>query len=98
MDPSIYLMDDENKLSATFQAKDGEKGSGKNKNGSPAENSSTAACANQDSDNSGTQIARSEETASGVDMVSGALEHVNISGSSNLDGKGEIIALCGLDF
>ncbi|KAH6788452.1 P-loop containing nucleoside triphosphate hydrolases superfamily protein, partial [Perilla frutescens var. frutescens] len=90
LDPSIYLMDDENKLSITSQAKVGEKGSGKNKNGSSAENSSTAACTNQEKDNSGNQIARSEETASDVDLVSGALEHVNISGSAP-DYKGEMV-------
>ncbi|KAH6816922.1 P-loop containing nucleoside triphosphate hydrolases superfamily protein, partial [Perilla frutescens var. hirtella] len=90
LDPSIYLMDDENKLSITSQAKVGEKGSGKNKNGSSAENSSTAACTNQENDNSGNQIARSEETASDVDLVSGALEHVNISGSAP-DYKGEMV-------
>ncbi|KAH6778831.1 P-loop containing nucleoside triphosphate hydrolases superfamily protein, partial [Perilla frutescens var. hirtella] len=90
LDPSIYLMDDENKLSITSQAKVGEKGSGKNKNGSSAENSSTAACTNQENDNSGNQIARSEETASDVDLVSDALEHVNISGSAP-DYKGEMV-------
>lgn len=79
-------MDDENKLSNTSQPKDGEKGSGKNKNGSSAENKSTEACVNQDNDNN--RIARSEETVSGVDVVSGALEHVNInSGPPECEGK-----------
>ncbi|XP_057765989.1 uncharacterized protein LOC130986564 [Salvia miltiorrhiza] len=76
LDPSIYLMDDENKLSTTSQAKDGEKASGQIKNGSSAEKRST------NNDNSGTQIARSDEVTSGVDMVSGAMEHVNISSSA----------------
>ncbi|KAG6424907.1 hypothetical protein SASPL_115330 [Salvia splendens] len=81
LDPSIYLMNDENKSSTTNQGKEGEKDEGKIKNGSSAENHSTAASVNQDNDNSGTQIARSDEVALSVDMVSGALENVNISSS-----------------
>ncbi|XP_042064942.1 uncharacterized protein LOC121808484 [Salvia splendens] len=82
LDPSIYLMNDENKSSTTNQGKEGEKAAEKIKNGSSAENHSTAVSVNQDNDNSGTQIARSEEVASGVDMVSGALENVNLSSSA----------------
>lgn len=85
-------MDDENKLSTTSQAKDGEKAPGKTKNGNSAENNSTAARVNQDNNNSGTQIARSEEIASGVDMVSGALEQASIS-SSAPERQGEILFL-----
>ncbi|XP_047951785.1 uncharacterized protein LOC125197123 [Salvia hispanica] len=81
LDPSIYLMNDENKSSTTNQGKEGEKTEGKIKNGSSADNHSTAASVSQDNDNSGNQIARSDEVASGVDMVSGALENVNISSS-----------------
>ena len=81
LDPSIYLMNDENKSSTTNQGKEGEKTEGKIKNGSSADNHSTAASVSQDNDNSGNQIARSDEVASGVDMVSVALENVNISSS-----------------
>ncbi|KAL1564443.1 hypothetical protein AAHA92_06787 [Salvia divinorum] len=82
LDPSIYLMNDENKSSNSNLGKEGEKAAGKIKNGTSDENHSTAASVNQDNDNSGTQIARSEEVASGIDMVSGALENVNISSST----------------
>lgn len=72
-------MDDENKLSNTSRAEDGEKASVKNSNGTSVGNKSAEACINQDNDSSGTQIASSDDTVSGVDGVSGALEHVNIS-------------------
>lgn len=72
-------MDDENKLSNTSRAEDGEKASVKKSNGTSAENKSAEACVNQDNDSSGTQIASSDGTISGVDVVSGALEHANIS-------------------
>ncbi|KAI3458310.1 hypothetical protein Pfo_014973 [Paulownia fortunei] len=91
LDPSIYLMDDENKLSTTSPAKDEEKCLGKNKNGSSAENNCTAPCANQDNDSSCTQIASSGGTISGVDMVLGALKSVDIGGSVPPDCEGEMV-------
>ncbi|PIN21817.1 hypothetical protein CDL12_05478 [Handroanthus impetiginosus] len=90
LDPSIYLMDAENKSSTTLRAKDEEKSSGRNKNGSSAENDFTAQCANQDNDNVCTQTGRSGETTSGVDMASDGLGSVDISGSTT-DSKGDMV-------
>ncbi|KAL3647504.1 hypothetical protein CASFOL_008472 [Castilleja foliolosa] len=70
LDPSIYLMDDESKLSTTAPAKEEEKCLGKNKNGSSVENDSTALCANPD---------RPEgEATSGVDFVLADLKSMDI--------------------
>ncbi|KAL8557401.1 hypothetical protein ACS0TY_004726 [Phlomoides rotata] len=90
LDPSIYLMDDEKKSPATIPAKEEEKSSGKSKNENSAETNSTVPCANHGNENSSTQIARSGETMSDVDMVSGALERVDI-GSGAPDCKGEMV-------
>ncbi|KAL0298381.1 UNVERIFIED_CONTAM: hypothetical protein Sradi_6497900 [Sesamum radiatum] len=79
LDPSIYLMDEENKSSSTLPAKDGEKCLEKNKNGSSAENSA-APCGNHDTGNFCNQSAGSGETISGADMVSGALKSMEIGG------------------
>ncbi|XP_011076381.1 uncharacterized protein LOC105160615 [Sesamum indicum] len=89
LDPSIYLMDDENKSSSTLPAKDGEKCLEKNKNGSSAENSA-APCGKQDSGNFCNQSARSAETISGADTVSGALKSMEIGGGKSVC-KGEIV-------
>ncbi|KAK4431659.1 F-box protein [Sesamum alatum] len=80
LDPSIYLMDDENKSSSTLPAKDEEKCLEKNKNGSSAENFA-APCGNEDTGNLCNQTARSGETVSGADMVSDALKSMEIGGS-----------------
>ncbi|KAL3645190.1 hypothetical protein CASFOL_010370 [Castilleja foliolosa] len=70
LDPSIYLMDDESKLSTTAPAKEEEKCLGKNENGSSVENDFTAPCPNPD---------RPEgETISGVDSVSADLKSMDI--------------------
>lgn len=82
-------MDDEKQSSATIPAKDEEKSSWKSKNESSAETNPTVPCGNHDNDNSSAQIARSGETISGVDIVSGALKSVDI-GSSAPDCKGEL--------
>ncbi|KAL6580578.1 hypothetical protein OROMI_008602 [Orobanche minor] len=70
LDPSIYLMDDENKSSTSTPAKEEEKYLRKNKNGRSLENDCTAPCTNQDSDISCPQISRSGETITHVDLVS----------------------------
>ncbi|GFQ04706.1 2-phosphoglycerate kinase [Phtheirospermum japonicum] len=79
LDPSIYLMDDESKLSTTAPAKEEEKCSVKNKIGSSVENDSTAPCTNQD---------RPDEAISGVDFVLADLKSVDI-GDGIPDSKGE---------
>ncbi|KAL0292333.1 UNVERIFIED_CONTAM: hypothetical protein Scaly_2594700 [Sesamum calycinum] len=89
LDPSIYLMDEENKSSSTLPAKDGEKCLEKNKNGSSAENSA-APCGNHDTGNFCNQSAGSGETISGADMVSGALKSMEIGGGKPVS-KGEIV-------
>ncbi|KAL8049888.1 hypothetical protein ABFX02_06G048300 [Erythranthe guttata] len=107
LDPSIYLMDDENKSSTNLPAKDEEKCSakdkardeekcsGKVKNGSSTENSCTApSAANQNNDNISTQGARSGKAISGVDTVSGALKSLSVGGSIP-DSKGETVTNTG---
>ncbi|KAL6530277.1 hypothetical protein OROHE_014630 [Orobanche hederae] len=78
LDPSIYLMDDENKLSTSTPAKEEEKYLRKNKNGSSVENDCTAPCTNQDSDISCPQISRSGETITHVDLISADLNSKDI--------------------
>lgn len=95
MDPSIYLMDDDNKSSTNLPAQDKENCSEKNKNESATENSDTAPSANQANDNICTQIDTSGKAISEVDMVSGALRSLDVGGSAP-DCKGEILILsCG---
>ncbi|KAL3837885.1 hypothetical protein ACJIZ3_022476 [Penstemon smallii] len=63
LDPCIYLMDNENKLSTTLPPKDEEKYLENNKNGSSA----------------GNQIAKSGETTYSVNEISSAVKSVDIS-------------------
>ncbi|GER35075.1 P-loop containing nucleoside triphosphatehydrolases superfamily protein [Striga asiatica] len=90
LDPSIYLMDEENKSSTTTQAKEEEKSPGKKINGSSVENDRPPPCAtNQDSESSCPQIASSGETLSGVDFVSSDLKSMEF-GDRKPECKGEM--------
>ncbi|XP_073122838.1 uncharacterized protein [Henckelia pumila] len=82
LDPSIYLMDDENKSPIKSTATDKDKGSEKSKNGIPAQNNHSDPFVNQLERNSCPQVGNSGETESAVDMVSGALKSVDISGDT----------------
>ncbi|CAA0834566.1 P-loop containing nucleoside triphosphate hydrolases superfamily protein [Striga hermonthica] len=89
LDPSIYLMDEENKSSTTPQAKEEEKSPGRKIDGSSVENDRPPPCANQDSESSCPQIASSRETLHGVDFVSSDLKSMDF-GDRKSECKGEM--------
>ncbi|XP_073043503.1 uncharacterized protein [Primulina eburnea] len=91
LDPSIYLMDDENKSPTKSPAINKEKGSEKSKNGIPAQNNhSDPPFGNQPEKNSCAQVGSSGETEFAVDMISGALKSVDISGNAPNDEGGTV--------
>lgn len=88
LDPSIYLMDDENKLSAALPAIVKEKSLENDKNGMVVENDSSTECGNQGKSDSGHQEGRSGELVSDMDRVADDLKSLDI-GSGLPDNKGE---------
>ncbi|CAI9768232.1 unnamed protein product [Fraxinus pennsylvanica] len=90
LDPSIYLMDDENKLSAALPAIVKEKSLENDKNGMVVENDSSTECGNQGKSDSGHQEGRSGELVSDMDRVADDLKSLDI-GSGLPDNKGETV-------
>ncbi|KAL2558493.1 P-loop containing nucleoside triphosphate hydrolase superfamily protein [Forsythia ovata] len=90
LDPSIYLMDDENKLSTTLPEIDKEKSSKNDENGMAVENDSSTKYGNQGKSDASCQEARSGEMVSAVETVADDLKSVDI-GSSLPDNKGETV-------
>lgn len=88
LDPSIYLMDDENKLSTALPTIAKEKSLENDKNGREVENDSSTEYGNQGKNDSSHQEGRSGEMVSAVDGVADDLKSLDI-GSCLLDNKGE---------
>ncbi|XP_051143683.1 uncharacterized protein LOC127260068 isoform X2 [Andrographis paniculata] len=80
LDPSMYLMDDDNKSSTAVPEKEEEK-SGKIKNGVSQENDTPAPSANQEKENIGTLTNESWGKTCNVDTSSGAQSSEDIGGS-----------------
>ncbi|KZV43422.1 hypothetical protein F511_25984 [Dorcoceras hygrometricum] len=89
LDPSIYLMDDENKSPKT-PAVGKEKGSGKSKNGFPAQNYHSDPFGNQSEKNPCPQVGSSRKTETAVNMVSDTLKSVDISANTSNDEGGTV--------
>ncbi|XP_022879456.1 uncharacterized protein LOC111397023 isoform X1 [Olea europaea var. sylvestris] len=90
LDPSIYLMDDENKLSTALPTIDKEKSLENDINGREVENDSSTEYGNQAKNDSSHQEGRSGEMVSAVDGVADDLKSLDI-GSCLLDNKGETV-------